>query len=203
MPAPPAGYYKAMLVPEPGNPYDPNAIAVVLWAGHSWTHSGYLSKDDALRYRPLMQHLGRGGKQPAIACDAAIVWERGERGVVLHLGTPGECIVELVTDELATTDHLWGGQLIAFTGRLRTTIHGVLLDREAQLMVAAWAGCDVAPRVTKKVQTLVAAEVRDPSANALKAREYAIPVVAEPDFLRSIGIPAEAIGTDDLAWART
>lgn len=35
MPPPPPGYYKAMLVPEPANQYDPNAIRVVLWAGGS------------------------------------------------------------------------------------------------------------------------------------------------------------------------
>ena len=37
LPAPPPGYYKALLVPEPTNQYDRNAIRVALWAGGSWS----------------------------------------------------------------------------------------------------------------------------------------------------------------------
>ncbi|HEY3544586.1 MAG TPA: hypothetical protein VGK17_00680 [Propionicimonas sp.] len=202
MPAPPPGYFKAMLLPEPGNQYDPNAVAVALWAGGSWTLSGYLSRADAVRYQPLFRHLGRDGSAPGIACDAAVVREGLGRGVVLHLGSPGECIAELITDDRQPADHPWAGKLIAFTGRSKTTITGVVIDREAQLMLAAWAGCDVLPRVTKKIQALIAAEPRDPTGNTQKAREYGISVVDEVDFLRQIGLPPETIARDDLAWAR-
>ena len=202
MPPPPPGYFKAMLLPEPGNQYDPNAIAVALWAGGSWSLSGYLSRSDAIRYQPLFRHLGRDGSRPGISCDAAVVREGTGRGVVLHLGTPGECIAELITEDREPAAHQWAGKLIAFTGRSRTTITGVVVDREAQLALAAWAGCDVLPRVTKKVQLLVTAESSDPTGNTLKAREYGIPIVDEVEFLREIGLPPEAIGRDELAWAR-
>ena len=121
---------------------------------------------------------------------------------MLHLGTPDECIAELITDHRQPADHPWAGKLIVFTGRSKTTISGVVIDREAQLMLTAWAGCEVLPRMTKKVQCLVTAEPRDTTGNTQKAREYRIPVIDEVDFLRQIGLPPEAIGRDDLAWAR-
>lgn len=200
--APPAGYYKALLVPEPTNEYDPNAILVALWSGRDWAKCGYLARGEASRYRPLFAYLGRGGKSPAIACDAAIVAEAGGRGVILHLGTPGECVAELATDDREPAEHEWRGLEIAFTGSSRTAVHGVLLDREGQIMFAGWAGCVVLPRVTKKVHLLVAAEPRDMTMNTQKAKDYGIPIVEEPAFLRAIGVPSEALAVDTLAWAR-
>ncbi len=202
VPSPPAGYYKAMLIPEPTNPYDANAVAVALWAVNTWALGGYLSRENAVLYQPLFRHLGRNGKQPGIVCDAALTSERGGTGVVLHLGTPGECMVELITDDRLPAAHPWVGQLVAFTGDLRTTITGCLVDRHAQVMVARWAGCEVMPRVTKKTQLLVAADTTDLTANMQKARDYGIPIEGEAQFLAAIGLPPEAIGRDDLAWAR-
>jgi hypothetical protein len=202
IPAPPPGLYKAALVPEPTNPYDANAISVLLWASRTWVLSGYLSRTDAVLYQPLFRHLGRDGGRPAIACDAALVAEGSGRGVVLHLGTPGECMVELITDDRVPAAHPWTGQAVAITGRSRSTITGVLLDREAQVMLATWAGCTIVPRVTKKTQALIAAEPRDATGNTQKARDYGIPIVDEVEFLRTIGLPPEAIGRDELAWAR-
>lgn len=200
--APPAGYYKALLVPEPTNRYDPNAIIVALWSGRDWSKCGYLARGEAGRYRPVFAYLARGGKSPAIACDAAIVAEAGGRGVILHLGTPGECMAELTTDDREPAEHEWRGLQIAFTGSSRTAVHGVLLDREGQLMFAEWAGCVVQARVTKKVNLLVAAEPRDVTTNTQKAKDYGIPIVEEIAFLRAIGVPSEALAVDTLAWAR-
>ena len=75
VPPPPAGQYKALLWPEPTNQYDPNAIAVHLWAGSTWTMSGYLSRADAVAYGPVMHRIATiaGPGRPAIACDAAMV----------------------------------------------------------------------------------------------------------------------------------
>ncbi len=79
LPAPAPDYYKALLVPQPTNQYDRNAIRVALWAGGSWSLAGYLSRFDAVRYEPLFTHLATSasGTQPAIACDAALTSERG------------------------------------------------------------------------------------------------------------------------------
>jgi hypothetical protein len=200
--APPAGQYKAILLPEPTNPHDGNAIAVTLWAGGDWTLVGYLSREDAVAYGPVMRRLHEPGTNPGIACDAALVRERGGTGVILHLGTPGECMAELFTDDLPPASHPWAGQLIVFSGESRSTLGGALVDRSAQLLLAAWAGCEVLPRVTKKAQALVVADHRDLTANTQKARDYGIPIVDERDFLIGIGMPAEAVGRDELAWTR-
>ncbi len=202
LPAPPEGYYKAMLVPEPTNQYDKNAIRAALWSGDSWSLAGYLSRSDAVRYQPLFRWLATNSPTgPAIACDAALTWERGGTGVVLHLGTPGECIVELVTDDLPPVDPGWTGKSIVFTGEGATTIHGVSLDRAAQAMLAKWAGCDVLPRVTKKVDLLVVADPDQATANVHRARDYQVPTSTEAEFLAGMGIPLDAIGRVSGRWA--
>lgn len=81
----------AILLPEPGNPYDP--AAVMVWAGGR--HVAYLSRSDAAAYRPAIalastiDHL--------IACPAHIAGrgEEGETanlGIFLHLPTPAEAL---------------------------------------------------------------------------------------------------------------
>lgn len=208
LPAPPAGYYKALLLPEPSNPHDPNAIAVALWAGGAWALSGYLARTTALDYQTLFGHLAAKAAQaglgpPAIACDAARVREGSGFGVVLHLGTPAECIVELaIEDRVPASDHPWTGKSIAITGQLATTIWSVPLDRFAQLMLARWAGCDVLPRLTKKTGALVVADPAELTGNLQRAKDYGVPVVQEPDFLVAIGIPAESVGRMSERWAR-
>ena len=97
--------YKALLLPEPTNTYDQNAIMVVLWAGGSWAKSGYLSREAADTYQPLFRRFGRSGGQPAIACDAALRREDGELQVTLHLGTASECMISLITGDRAPTSH--------------------------------------------------------------------------------------------------
>lgn len=201
LPPPPAGYYKAMLVPDPTNEHDRNAIAVHVWAGAQWSMCGYLSREDAATFQPVFRHLGRDGGQPAIATDAAIVDERGAMGVVLHLGSAAECMAELATDDRQPAAHPWVGKTIVFTGDSRAQLTGVPLDRAALLFLARWAGCEVLPRVTKKAQLLVAADPGTVTGNTQKAIDYSIPVVGEFDFLAAIGLPQEVIGRAQL-WAR-
>ncbi len=205
LPPPPPGLYKALLVTEPTNQYDRNAIAVYLWSGGTYSMVGYLARRTAADYQPVFRHLSSHTEAgpPAISCDAAIIDERGGQGVVLHLGTPGECAAELVTeDRRPAPQHPWMGQAITFTGQLATTIYGVPLDRFAQAMLARWAGCDVLPRVTKKTDAVVVADPNEATANLQKANEYRIPIVQEPDFLSKIGLESEAIGRVSGRWTR-
>lgn len=63
-------------MPEPTNPYDPNAVMVII----DGLKVGYLSRDDAAAYIPfLQQHIG---STPPVRCDAMICggWSRGRRG---------------------------------------------------------------------------------------------------------------------------
>ena len=205
LPPPPAGYFKALLIPEPSNQYDPNAIGVLLWAGRNWSLAGYLSRENAVDYQPLFRYLSAGhpGEQIAVACDAARVPERDGLGVILHLGTPAECIVELATKERSpSADHPWVGKAVVFTGQATTTIHGVPVDRFAQLAIARWAGCDVLPRLTKKTDALIVADPDELTANLRRAKDYGVAVVQEPDFLATVGIPSDAIGRVSGRWAR-
>jgi hypothetical protein len=204
LPAPPPGYYKALLVPEPTNKYDRNAIKVALWAGSSWSMAGYLSRFDAVRYQPLFAYIATsaGGTQPAIACDAALTSERGGTGVVLHLGTPGECAAELATDDVAPAAHRWVGKYIVFTGQGGTTIFGVPLDREGQIMLARWAGCEVLTRLTKKTDALIVSDNEQTTGNRQKAAEYKINAIEETSFLVDIGLESTSLGRVTGRWAR-
>jgi hypothetical protein len=204
LPAPPAGHYKAMLIPEPSNQYDRNAIGVFLWAGGNWSMAGYLSRTDALRYKPLFDHLAASDTRgsSAVACDAASISERGGTGVVLHLGTPSECAVELATEDVTPTRHRWVDKYIAFTGQGGTTIYGVPLDRQGQVMLARWASCEVVPRLTKKTSALIVADPDQVTANLQRAKEYGVEIVQEQSFIAELGVASEAVGRVTGRWAR-
>lgn len=204
LPMPPAGHHKAMLAPEPTNAYDRNAVAVYLWAGGHWALAGYLSRDDAVAYQPLFRHLATtsGGTPPAVACDAALIAESGGTGVVLHMGTPGECAVELATDDRTPAAHPWVGKSVVYTGQNASTVYGIALDRAAQVMVARWAGCDLLPRLTKKADALIVADRDELTANLQRAKEYGVEIVDAVDFLKAVGLEEAAVGRLSGRWAR-
>ena len=132
-----------------------------------------------------------------------MVNEYGGRGVVLHLGSPAECVVEMAIEGVEpTAGHPWVGKILTFTGDQGAAVYGVPLDRHAQVMLATWAGCLVLPRVTKKTEFLVLATGGEVTANALKARDYGIPIVPETVFLVGVGIPADAIAQAAHRWTR-
>lgn len=85
----------AALLPEPDNVYDENAVRVVLTQQGDNPLSavvGYLSREDAVAYRPAIDRLAAAGL--VLACRASIVggWDRadgrGSFGVRLHVATP-------------------------------------------------------------------------------------------------------------------
>lgn len=203
LPMPPPGYYKAMLFRQPDNQYDGNAIVVALWSGRDWSMAGYLSRADAAAYQAVFQRLASTSatSPPAIVCDAALKQERGAIGVVLHLGTPGECAVDLATEDIEPATHPWVGKQVAFTGQGGTTIYGSPLDRQAQVMLARWAGCEVLPRLTKACHALIVSDPNELTANLQKAKDYGISVIQEPDFVSGVGVPAEAVARRTGRWA--
>jgi hypothetical protein len=83
----------AALVPEPDNPHDPNAIQVTIGG----RLVGYLSREDAVRYRPAVEILRESGK--VLTC-AAVIGGRGpdsetaNLGVFLQLPWPTEAEME-------------------------------------------------------------------------------------------------------------
>jgi hypothetical protein len=93
--------HQVMLLPEPSNPYDPNAVRV--FVGPPWGKVGYLSREDAIRYQPVIVRLAWMGK--VFGCRASLEggWDRGRGdrgmfGVRLHLNTPPNLMLEADRD---------------------------------------------------------------------------------------------------------
>lgn len=76
----------ASLIPEPQNPYDPNAVGV--WIGG--VQVGHLSREVAIVFGPVALRIRELGCEAR--CSATIGGSRGIYGVMLDLGTPDECL---------------------------------------------------------------------------------------------------------------
>lgn len=79
----------ASLIPERNNPYDTNAVGV--WI--EGCQVGHLSREVAIVFRPVADRIIELGCQAD--CAATIGGGRGVFGVMLDLGTPGDCLKEL------------------------------------------------------------------------------------------------------------
>lgn len=84
----------AVLVPEPANKYDPNAVMVQV----DGQMVGYLSRVDAVEYGRVVRLLADEGS--VIACGALIAGrgpgsDTPNLGIFLHLPTPDAALVEV------------------------------------------------------------------------------------------------------------
>jgi hypothetical protein len=85
--------FLALLVAEPDNPYDPNAVAIHSAAGKV----GHLSRADALDYGPVMAALAQRAYDGG-ACEAFLNGGPADGksfGVVLRLSPPADCVLEI------------------------------------------------------------------------------------------------------------
>lgn len=93
--------HTAILLPEPANRFDPNAVRVVILPGGL---VGYLCREDAVDYRAVIDRLASIGQ--VVACHAQLTggWLRGDDegsfGAELQLGSPNDLMSEL--DEMAS-----------------------------------------------------------------------------------------------------
>ncbi|MEA2221996.1 MAG: hypothetical protein QOH83_372 [Solirubrobacteraceae bacterium] len=83
------------VVPEPSNPYDPNAVAIFIGG----QKVGYLSRGDALDYQPAMEALLHAGYNAGV-CRGSIAGrgpgsETKNLGVFLYLADPDKLLVAL------------------------------------------------------------------------------------------------------------
>jgi HIRAN domain-containing protein len=86
-------WFQAVLVREPDNRYDSNAIAVYSPAGKI----GYLSREDAEEYQDVLIAVEDGGADGG-ACSAFLRRaDNGDWGVVLALASPNVCLREMKT----------------------------------------------------------------------------------------------------------
>jgi hypothetical protein len=83
--------FRAWLVPEPGNIYDPNAVAVLLDDGK---RVGYLAREWAAEYIAPLQELCNSGLAPH--CRAKLTGGHGDKthfGVVLDVRDPNDGLI--------------------------------------------------------------------------------------------------------------
>ncbi len=93
----------AILLPEPTNPCDPDAVRVVVLPrrpGQTWGKVGYLSREDAVRYRPVIARCASAGKVTACRVSLKGGWDRGPEdrgdfGVTLLLDMPAKLMLQL------------------------------------------------------------------------------------------------------------
>jgi hypothetical protein len=90
-------WFRAVLIREPENPYDSNAIAVYAEVGKQ---VGYLSREHASDYHEVFESLAKRGYQ-AGSCPAMLMGGGGRKsyGVVLALSSPGHVMGDLHADE--------------------------------------------------------------------------------------------------------
>ena len=83
------------LVPEPDNPHDANAIAVRLDDGGG-ERVGYLPREEAARYRRLMDAVAARGRRPV--CEGVILGGDATRDTMfvvwLHVQDPYEALAD-------------------------------------------------------------------------------------------------------------
>jgi hypothetical protein len=80
------------LVPEPKNKHDPNAVSVQM----EGKKVAYLSRDDALDYQDVIEHLAK--RKRIGACRAVIIGgarDKPSYGVFLDLAEADECLDDL------------------------------------------------------------------------------------------------------------
>ncbi len=80
------------------------------------------------------------------------------------------------------------GKTVCFTGELLGVFKGERITRELAEQLAAEAGLEVRPSVTKKLSLLVVADPETQSIKARKAREYGVRIMAEAAFWKAIGL---------------
>ena len=98
--------HTAVLLPEPTNRYDRHAVrvAIVPWGPSKGSGlAGYLSREDAIAYRPVIDRLAAVGRVAACAVSITGGWDRGSDdrghfGVQLHLDVPEGAMKELESD---------------------------------------------------------------------------------------------------------
>lgn len=184
---------EALLVWEPDNKFDENAIAVKV-AGRT---CGYIPRFDAKRYRPVMEWCRQQGFVPVVRADVRGGWQQSDGsladfGITLYVASPDKLLGRPEPPvPVPSLDNPWIGQMIAFTGDSRCVIGGRKLDRETSERFARDAGIEVHERVTKKVQLLVDCDDETVSGNQRKAIKYGIRVIAEREFWTSLGLRVE------------
>ena len=105
--------HMALLLPEPTNEYDPNAVRVLLIHSGAAAIVGYLSREDAITYRPVIDRVAETGAVTMCHAHLKGGWDRGiSFGVTLLVGAPWALMAEL--DQDFGPDPRWPSPFKAF-----------------------------------------------------------------------------------------
>jgi hypothetical protein len=189
-------HHAAVLVMEPYNRYDHDAISVRICDELGETDQiGYLSHDDAVARAPIMDLASPAIPMALVTLEGGWDLGFGERSyfnAVLNLGSPAEMAAEWYHRRRPpSTVHRWWGRTVVFVGDSVHAIGDIPLDREAQAFLAARAGCAVEPYVGPTAQVCVTGRVEATSAELRAARHDRIPIVPEERFWRDVGCPLQ------------
>lgn len=172
---------------------DDDEGAALIEAAQSWGLS--LSEIDTL-HTEFLRGLAAAALLDGVVTDA----ERKDLGVVCKLlGRPtgeldqalslAEGRIQRSTAPAVGSDLT--GKSVCFTGELLSSIGGQPISREDAQILAARAGLEVKPSVTKKLDVLVVADPHTRSGKAEKARQYGTRIMAEPVFWKAIGVSVD------------
>ena len=201
-------HHAAVLMPEPYNRYDHDAVSVRISDELGATDQiGYLAHDDAVASAPILDLVSPAIPMALVTLEGG--WDRGpdDRGYFraeLNLGSPAEMAAEWYYHRRPpSTDHRWSGMTVAFVGASLHSIGEVRLDQEAQAFLAARAGCGVERYVGPSVQVCVTGRVEGKSTELRHARRNRIPIVPEERFWSDVDCylhraePIDPVSPDD------
>lgn len=106
--------HTAVLLPEPTNEHDPNAVRVIVAreGGGEGVLAGYLSREDAVAYRPVIDRVAESGRVTMCYASLKGGYDRMVSfGVTLRIGQPWSLMAELDRDMGA--DPRWPPEVVA------------------------------------------------------------------------------------------
>lgn len=181
-----------VLVREPGNRADPMAVAVHLRDADGMRQAGYLSREDARTFAPLLDAIAPSSVMVKARLTGG--WDRGRGdvgsiGVVLSVPDPSEIGVLWWLDrQTAPAErHDMLGVRLYFAGTPTVRMFGFPLTQRARHALAEHAGCQ-AGRMAKATQCCVIGERPHLDREYQKMVEYATPTMGESDYWRRVGL---------------
>jgi hypothetical protein len=198
-------HHAAVLVAEPDNRFDHDAVAVYICDETGDAEKvGYLSQEAAVAYGPVLQLVHPNLPMCLLAIHGG--WDRGPadrryHSASLNLGSPAEMAAEWFLDRHPPRgSHPWRGTTVAFLGHSPVSIGGIALDEEARALLARQAGCRTQPQVGPNVELCVIGVtkpgVRDDERDRERVREAeerGIRRLAEPAFWSALGYELESM----------
>lgn len=192
-------HHAAVLLGEPHNRYDRDAIAVYVCDEEGVAEKvGYLSQADAFAYGPILRLVSPSLPMCLLAIHGG--WDRGPtdrryHSASLNIGSPAEMAAEWFFDHHPPRHrHRWRGMTVTFVGRSPFLIGGIRLDRPAQAFLAVQAGCVARASIDQNVAACIVGGEEPPDGRPGSVQpdlrdvaQLGIECVDEGSFWRDLG----------------